>query len=41
MPCVVEAVLNGAALRVQLMTDGTETRYATCVVFLAGSRRRR
>lgn len=36
VPCVVEAVLNGAALRVQLMTDGTETRHATCVVFLAG-----
>ena len=36
VPCVVEAVLNGAALRVQLMTDGAESRYATCVVFLAG-----
>ena len=36
VPCVVEAVLNGAALRVQLMTDGVGTRFATCVVFLAG-----
>ena len=36
MPCIVEAVLNGAALRVQLMTDGADTRHATCTVFLAG-----
>lgn len=36
MPAIVEAVLNGSCLRVLLLTDSSETRYATVTVFLAG-----
>ena len=36
LPAVVEAVLNGSCLRVMLLTDSIETRYATATVFLAG-----
>lgn len=36
IPAIVEAVLNGSCLRVQLLTDTPASRHATITVFLAG-----
>ena len=36
LPAVVEAVMNGGCLKVSLLTDSEDTRYATVTVFLAG-----